>query len=51
MPKTTHIFLNDPELIARLAAQAASEQRTKTAVVIRALQRYFEALDKEREAT
>lgn len=41
MAETTHIFLKDPELVSRLEAQAALEHRTKTAVVTRALEKYF----------
>lgn len=41
MPKSTHIFLQDQELIERLSAQAAHEKRTKTAVIVRALERYL----------
>lgn len=40
--KVTHIFLRNPELVARLEARAAKEQRTKTAVIVRALIRYLE---------
>ncbi len=46
--RVTHIFLKDPEIVRRLEEQAAKEQRTKTAVVIRALERYFVAADEER---
>jgi len=46
---TTHIFLKDPDLIRRLEEQAAEEGRKKIAVVIRALERYFAALDAEKE--
>ncbi len=40
-PSVTHIFLKDPDLVRRLEERAKAEQRTKTAVVIRALERYF----------
>lgn len=43
MPKSTHIFLSDPAIVRRLAEQAAREHRTKTAVIIRALERYLAA--------
>ena len=41
MDKVTHIFLRDPELVERLEKTAAAEHRTRTAVVIRALERYL----------
>lgn len=39
--KVTHIFLKDPALVERLQQQAGRERRTKTAIVTRALERYF----------
>ena len=47
MPKTTHIFLSNQAVVARLTVQAAREQRSKTAIVYRALERYFAATDIE----
>lgn len=45
----THVFLRDPVLVQRLENQATEEGRKKIAVVIRALERYFAALDAEKE--
>ena len=41
MDKVAHIFLKDQKLVERLEQVATSEHRTKTAVVVRALERYF----------
>jgi predicted transcriptional regulator len=40
--KVAHIFLKDQKLVARLELVATSEHRTKTAIVVRALERYFD---------
>ena len=48
--ETTHIFLKDPELVSRLEAQADLEHSTKTAVVTRALERYFAEIDAQEAA-
>lgn len=45
-----HIFLRDPDIVRRLEERAKAEQRTKTAVVIRALERYFAALDQGKDS-
>jgi predicted transcriptional regulator len=45
-----HIFLSDAALLERLARQASREQRTKTAVVVRALERYLAVEEPKAEA-
>ena len=45
MPKTTHIFLDDPALTERLAAVAAVQRRSQKAIVIIALEALFAQLD------
>lgn len=47
--KVTHIFLRNPRIVERLQQQAGREYRSKTAVVIRALERYFAEADVSEE--
>ncbi len=49
-PKTTHIWLRKPELIARLARVAKEERRTKTAVAVHAIERYCAEREEARRA-
>jgi predicted transcriptional regulator len=39
--KTTHIFLDDPELVEQLEKRAKAEGRSKKAVVVRSLRQYL----------
>ncbi len=39
--KVAHIFLKNQKLVAQLDRVATIEHRTKTAIVVRALERYF----------
>lgn len=49
--KCTHVRIQNSEVLRRLRREAQEQDRSIRSVVTIALQRYFEALDKEREAT
>ena len=47
--KCTHVRIQNSEVLRRLRREAQEQDRSIRSVVTIALQRYFEALDKERE--